>query len=102
MTATVVELHCERPFDDWKGEVPIGASYLLLIDGEQPVLDPRATEVWFPQGHSRDAVKPGGALDLATFPRAVARPWPAPRPSAAHRSSARGLRGARPRIDEVA
>ena len=76
----VVELRCERPFDDWKGEVPIGAPYLLLIDGEQPVLDPRATEVWFPQGHSRDAVKPGGTLDLATFPRAVARPWPAPRP----------------------
>ena len=76
----VVELRCERPLDDWKGEVPVGARYLLLIDGDQPVLDPRATEVWFPQGHSRAASTPSGTLDLATFPRAVARPWPTLRP----------------------
>ncbi len=104
--ATVVELHCERPFDDWKGEVPVGARYLLLIDGEQPVLDPRATEVWFPQGHSRDALKPGGAVDLATFPRAVARPWPAPRPQrhtdrplVVYEAHVRGLTKLRDRAD---
>ncbi|MGB9344553.1 MAG: hypothetical protein WCA90_00840, partial [Ilumatobacteraceae bacterium] len=53
--ATVVELHRERPLDDWVGEVPVGARYLLLLDGDRPVLDPRATEVWFPPGHSRAA-----------------------------------------------
>ena len=75
---SVIELACERPFADWKGEVPVGARYLLLIDGDRPVLDPRATEVWFPQGHSRAAAEVGG--EHATFPRAVARPWPTERP----------------------
>jgi glycogen operon protein len=74
----VVELTRERPFADWKGQVPVGARYLLVVDGERPVLDPRATEVWFPPGHSRDAAR--GTPDRAAFPRAVARPWPAPRP----------------------
>ncbi len=78
--ATVVELHRERPLDDWVGEVPVGARYLLLLDGDRPVLDPRATEVWFPPGHSRAAARAGGEIDVAAFPRAVARPWPAPRP----------------------
>ena len=75
---SVIELACERPFADWKGVVPVGARYLLLIDGDRPVLDPRATEVWFPPGHSRAAAKVGG--EPATFPRAVARPWPTQRP----------------------
>ncbi len=78
--STVVELHRERQRDDWVGEVPVGSRYLLLLDGDRPVLDPRATEVWFPPGHSRAAARAGGSLDVATFPRAVARPWPAPRP----------------------
>ncbi len=76
----VVELTRERPFADWKGEVPVGARYLLVVDGERPVLDPRATEVWFPPGHSRDAARITGTLDREAFPRAVARPWPASRP----------------------
>ena len=75
-----VALHCARPFEDWRGEVPVGARYVLIIDEERPVLDPRATEVWFPEGHSRAAAEPGGTVDIATFPRAVARPWPTPRP----------------------
>ena len=49
--ATVVELHRERSRDDWVGEVPVGSRYLLLLDGDRPVLDPRATQVWFPPGH---------------------------------------------------
>ncbi len=102
----VVELRCERPFDDWKGEVPIGSRYLLLIDGDQPVLDPRATAVWFPQGHSRSAAMPGGILDRATFPRAVATPWPAPRPQrrtdrplVVYEAHVRGLTMLRDRVD---
>ena len=104
-TATVVELHCERPFDDWKGEVPVGARYLLLIDGEQPVLDPRATEVWFPQGHYATALKPGGAVDLATFPSggtavAGAAAAAAPdRPLVVYEAHVRGLTKLRDRAD---
>ena len=60
--------------------MPVGSRYVVLLDGERPVLDPRATEVWFPPGHSRRTLEDGGAADIATFPRAVARPWPAPRP----------------------
>ncbi len=65
---------------EWVGDVPLGCRYVLLLDGWQPVLDPSATAVWFPPGHSRAANRPGGSVDRATFPRAVARPWPASRP----------------------
>jgi isoamylase len=101
---SVVELACERPFEDWKGEVPVGARYLLLIDGDRPVLDPRATEVWFPPGHSRETAKVGG--EIATFPRAVARPWPAQRlqrhtdrPLVVYEAHVRGLTMRRDRRD---
>ena len=65
---------------DWMGELPIGARYVIAVDGDRLALDPRATEVWFPPGHSRVANEPGGRLDQAGFPRAVATPWPSPRP----------------------
>ncbi len=101
-----VALRCARPFEDWRGEVPVGARYVLVIDGERPVLDPRATEVWFPEGHSRSAAEPGGTVDIATFPRAVARPWPTRRPQqhtqrplVVYESHARGLTKRRPRDD---
>ena len=64
----------------WVGEVAEGSRYVVLVDGERPALDPRATEVWFPDGHSRTANKPGGTVSVETFPRAVATPWPTPRP----------------------
>jgi len=84
----VVDLACRG--GEWVGEVPVGSRYVLLLDGETPVLDPSATEVWFPPGHARDVHRvdgggrgrgSGGPGDrLAVFPRAVATPWPAPRP----------------------
>lgn len=90
----VVDLHGRGGV--WVGEVPAGSRYVLLLDGETPVLDPHATEVWFPPGHTRDVHRAddgdgdrnggggrgaGGPGDrLAIFPRAVATPWPAPRP----------------------
>ncbi len=64
----------------WIGEVPLGATYVALLDGQRPVLDPHATLVEFPAGHRRAANKPGGGVQVADFPRAVALPWPARRP----------------------
>ena len=90
---------------DWVGDVPVGGRYVLLVDG-RPVLDPRATAVWFPPGHSRAANEPDGALDPATFPRAVALPWPAPRPArrttrplVVYEAHAKGLTRRRNRAD---
>jgi isoamylase len=76
----MIELTRDRPRDDWVGEVPVDARYVLVLDGDRPVLDPRATEVWFPPGHRRAAAERGGRPDPEVFPRAVARPWPTPRP----------------------
>jgi len=77
---TLVDLVRDQTTDDWVGQVPLGAQYVLVLDGDQLALDPNATEVWFPPGHSRDANKPGGHVDVAHFPRAVATPWPRSRP----------------------
>jgi glycogen operon protein len=77
---TVIDLSAEFLVDEWAGDIPVGSRYVVLLDGVRPVLDPRATEVWFPPGHSRSALEAGGIADIGTFPRAVARPWPAPRP----------------------
>ena len=65
---------------DWVGEVPLGSRYVVAVDGDRLALDPRATEVWFPPGHSRDANKRNGQRSPADFPRAVAAPWPSRRP----------------------
>jgi glycogen operon protein len=65
---------------DWVGQVPAGSRYVIATENDRLALDPRATEVWFPHGHSRAANKGAVPLDGATFPRAVAAPWPAPRP----------------------
>jgi len=75
---TVVEL--TRSLDDWVGAVPLGSRYVLLLDGRRSVLDPRATQVWFPPGHSRRAAENGGIVAVADAPHAVARRWPTPRP----------------------
>jgi glycogen operon protein len=91
---------------DWVGEVPRGARYVIAVDGDRLALDPRATEVWFPPGHSRDANKRNGDLDAASFPRAVAAPWPAPRPQrhttrplVVYEAHVRGLTARRDRAD---
>jgi glycogen operon protein len=65
---------------DWVGQVPTGSRYVIATENDRLALDPRATEVWFPEGHSREAHEPGGEVLASTFPRAVAAPWPAPRP----------------------
>ncbi len=65
---------------DWRGQVPVGARYTIAVDADRLALDPRATEVWFPPGHSRRANRAAGHVAPADFPRAVAAPWPQPRP----------------------
>jgi glycogen operon protein len=76
----VIPLRQDPVHDDWVGVVPDGARYLLLVDGDRPALDPRATEVWFPSTHRRVAAERGGRPHLDSFPRAVARRWPTARP----------------------
>ena len=96
----------------WVGDVEVGSRYVVLIDERTPILHPHATEVWFPEGHSRDARRGSNADDgdldevLATFPRAVATPWPAPRPPqptsrplVVYEAHVRGLTKRRPRPD---
>ncbi|MGE5211785.1 MAG: alpha-amylase family glycosyl hydrolase, partial [Acidobacteriota bacterium] len=68
---------------DWVGRIPVGCRYVVAVDDDRLALDPRATEVWFPPGHSRDANKRARHVDSDDFPRAVASPWPAPRPQRA-------------------
>ncbi len=89
---------------DWTGEVPVGSRYVLLIDGERLALDPRATEVWFPPGHSRAAA--AGRVDIDAFPRAMATPWPTRRPQChsdrplvVYEAHVRGLTARRDRAD---
>lgn len=65
---------------DWIGQVPAGSHYVIAVSGDRLALDPRATEVWFPPGHSRRANERNGDVDEADFPRAVASPWPRRRP----------------------
>ena len=91
---------------EWVGQVPSSARYVVEVDGDRLALDPRASEVWFPSGHSRQANKPGGALDPTHFPRAVATPWPQLRPQrrtlrplVVYEAHVRGLTVRRPRAD---
>ncbi len=81
-----------RAGSSWVGEVDEGDVYGLQavgpasgnrthrFDARRLLVDPMATEVWFPPGHSRSAAEPGPADNLDIAPRAVARPWPARRP----------------------
>jgi glycogen operon protein len=64
----------------WTGSVPEGSRYVLLVDGDRTALDPRATQVWFPPGHSRAAAEHDALVAIGDFPHAVAAPWPSPRP----------------------
>ena len=91
---------------DWVGQVPLGSRYVVVADGRRLALDPRATEVWFPPGHSREANKQSESVDPAEFPRAVAAPWPARRPQrrttrplVVYEAHVRGLTATRPRDD---
>ena len=91
---------------DWLGQVPVGSHYVVVADGRRVALDPRATEVWFPPEHSRDANGPGRSIDPVDFPRAVASPWPPPRPQrhtsrplVVYEAHVRGLTARRERAD---
>ncbi len=78
----------QRRGDEWLGHVAADAVYGLQAVGPDTLgfnprrllVDPAATAVWFPPGHSRAAAEPGPTDNVDTAPRAVARRWPAPRP----------------------
>ena len=95
---------CERDGEDWVGEVPAGTIYGLVADGDGPrfdpskvLLDPRATEVWFPPGHDRQAARLPGVDNAGRGPLAVARPPRPPQAAAPLDAAAGRLRGPRPR-----
>jgi glycogen operon protein len=101
-----IALEREQRTGDWIGRVPTGSRYVVAVDGDRLALDPRATEVWFPPGHSRDANKRHGGVDPADFPRAVAAPWPTRRPQrhttrplVVYEAHVRGLTARRDRPD---
>jgi glycogen operon protein len=82
-----VDVVLERRGDEWVGDVPDGCRYGLRVEGDgrgmapdRTLVDPRATAVWFPPGHRRDAARPGRPGDHAHAARAVADPWPDRRP----------------------
>jgi glycogen operon protein len=95
----------ERTDSTWVGHVPDGAEYGVIVDGtargmdsSRMLVDPSATTVVFPDGHDRDAAQPGTESNHAIAPRAVARPWPAPRrrrpttrPLVIHETHVRGM-----------
>jgi isoamylase len=102
----VIELERDPSSGDWVGGIPMGARYILLVDDDRVALDPRATEVWFPPGHSRSTNERGGVVDVEQFPRAVAVAWPNARPQrrtsrplVVYEAHARGLTVCRPRAD---
>ncbi len=107
-----VERDLARDGSSWVGEVDAGARYALRaegpgrIDGRRTLVDPSATEVWFPDGHRRDAARPGGRPVPGSSPVAVAASWPAPeparpttRPHVVYEAHVRGLTRRRDRDD---
>jgi len=77
-----------RDGDDWVGAVPEGTVYGLVAHGDGPrfdpskvLLDPRATDVWFPPGHDRLLAARRGEANAGRSPLAVARVRPPARPS---------------------
>ena len=110
--ASGVELDSEplrRDGDDWVGEVADGTCYGLVAEGDGPrfdasklLLDPRATEVWFPPGHDRQRAAPArGRHDR----HVAARRGPGAPSGAAvatFEPAARRLRGPRAGDDEAA
>jgi len=100
-----VALERDTRTGDWLGQVPVGSRYTVAVD-DRLALDPRATEVWFPSGHSRRRNEGGGHVDPADFPRAVASPWPGRRPQrhttrplVVYEAHVRGLTACRARPD---
>ena len=80
--------------DAFVGEVPEDAVYGLVAEGDGPrfdpskvLLDPWATEVWFPPGHDRALATQRGVDNAGRGPLAVARARP---PAAPARPTRRG------------
>lgn len=103
---TQIALERDLVTGDWLGQVPTGSRYTVAIESGRLALDPRATEVWFPPGHSRSANMLAGQAAAADFPRAVAAPWPARRPQrhtsrplVVYEAHVRGLTMSRPTPD---
>ena len=82
-------LALRRAGSDWVGEIEAGTRYALRADGpaerrfnwSRSLVDPSATEVWFPDSHRRSSAQPGTRPNLGCAPVAVATPWPAVQPS---------------------
>ncbi len=104
----------ERRGGSWIGEVRDGTRYGLIASGpagsgfrdDRTLVDPFATTVHVPDGHTRAGARPGAAPDHANAPRAVAVPWPEPqpaqhtlRPLLVHEAHVRGMTRRRDRID---
>ena len=105
-TTDAGDVELERHGDHWTGEIDDGARYGLVASGpdgsrfssDRTLVDPLATTVWFPDGHRRDAARPGAGPNHDIAPRAVAVPWPEPRPQRAtsrplvvHETHVRGM-----------
>jgi isoamylase len=102
----LINLERDLVTGDWLGQVPTGSRYTVAIEPGRLALDPRATEVWFPPGHSRAANTLAGQAAATDFPRAVAAPWPQPRPQrhtsrplVVYEAHVRGLTKRRPHPD---
>ena len=86
--------------DAFVGEVPEDAVYGLVAEGDGPrfdpskvLLDPWATEVWFPPGHDRALATQRGVDNAGRGPLAVARARPPAAPAASDATRPRRLRG---------
>lgn len=78
--------HLDRDGDAFAGEVPEDAVYGLVAEGDGPrfdpskvLVDPWATEVWFPPGHDRALATERGVDNAGRGPLAVARRRSEPR-----------------------
>ena len=103
----------QRHGDRWVGDVAHGTVYGLVADGEgarfdssKVLLDPTATEVVFPPGHSRTAACRPGVDNAGHGPLARATPWPARRPQLrsgrapiVYEAHARGMTAAKPGVE---
>jgi len=105
------ERELRRSKTGWVGSIERGTRYglraegqsRLRFDGRRILVDPQATEVWFPAGHQRAAARPAGTPRFETAPLAVATRWPRPvagrrttRPLVVYEAHVRGTTRRRP------
>lgn len=79
-----VDMNSDGP--TWRASVPVGSRYAVhvagaAVDESFGLVDPFATQVWFPADHDRDHARPRvGPAPARTGPKAEAVPWPERRP----------------------